>query len=65
MCGIVGLLVKTPALRERLGALMVPMLIGTSSRERQPRLGRGLAVFGQPLDEATKRKAQPVFGIYP
>ncbi|RQS54428.1 amidophosphoribosyltransferase, partial [Burkholderia sp. Bp8963] len=32
MCGIVGLLVKTPALRERLGELMVPMLIGMTER---------------------------------
>ena len=27
MCGIVGLLVKNPALRDQLGALMVPMLV--------------------------------------
>ncbi|MDE2254515.1 MAG: class II glutamine amidotransferase [Betaproteobacteria bacterium] len=46
MCGIVGLLVKTPALRERLGALMVPMLIGMT--ERGPD-SAGLAVFGSPL----------------
>ena len=26
MCGIVGLLVKNPAMRGRLGELMVPML---------------------------------------
>ena len=32
MCGIVGLLVKTPALREKLGELMVPMLIGMTER---------------------------------
>jgi glutamate synthase domain-containing protein 1 len=32
MCGIVGLLVKTPALKERLGELMVPMLIGMTER---------------------------------
>lgn len=47
MCGIVGLLVKTPALRARLGELMVPMLIGMT--ERGPD-SAGLAVFGQPLD---------------
>ena len=61
MCGIVGLLVKTPALREQLGALMVPMLIGMT--ERGPD-SAGLAVFGQPLDGG-QAKAQPVFGIYP
>jgi len=32
MCGIVGLLVKKPALQDRLGELMVPMLIGMSDR---------------------------------
>ena len=52
MCGIVGLLVKTPALRERLGQLMVPMLIGMT--ERGPD-SAGLAVFGQSI-EASQRK---------
>jgi glutamate synthase domain-containing protein 1 len=52
MCGIVGLLVKTPALRERLGVLMVPMLIGMT--ERGPD-SAGLAVFGKPVD-ASQRK---------
>jgi glutamate synthase domain-containing protein 1 len=42
MCGIVGLLVKKPELRERLGALMVPMLIGMT--ERGPD-SAGLAVY--------------------
>lgn len=42
MCGIVGLLIKKPALRERLGALMVPMLIGMT--ERGPD-SAGLAVY--------------------
>jgi amidophosphoribosyltransferase len=32
MCGIVGLLVKKPALKEQLGALMLPMLIGMTER---------------------------------
>jgi len=32
MCGIVGLLVKNPALRNQLGALMVPMLVGMTER---------------------------------
>ena len=52
MCGIVGLLVKTPALRERLGELMVPMLIGMT--ERGPD-SAGLAVFGQPLPEGERK----------
>src|SRR5260370_8936853 len=42
MCGIVGLLVKKPALREQLGELMLPMLIGMT--ERGPD-STGLAVF--------------------
>ncbi|SAK73031.1 glutamine--fructose-6-phosphate transaminase [Caballeronia pedi] len=46
MCGIVGLLVKTPELRERLGELMVPMLIGMT--ERGPD-SAGLAIFGAPV----------------
>jgi glutamate synthase domain-containing protein 1 len=61
MCGIVGLLVKTPALRERLGALMVPMLIGMT--ERGPD-SAGLAVFGQQLD-AGKRKLSLYSGFTP
>ena len=46
MCGIVGLLAKKPALREKLGELMVPMLIGMT--ERGPD-SAGLAVFTNPL----------------
>ena len=42
MCGIVGLLIKKPALRPRLGELMVPMLIGMT--ERGPD-SSGMAVF--------------------
>src|SRR4051812_10776771 len=52
MCGIVGLLVKTPALRDQLGALMVPMLVGMS--ERGPD-SAGLAVFGAPLGAAERK----------
>jgi glutamate synthase domain-containing protein 1 len=48
MCGIVGLLLKNPALRERLGELMVPMMIGMT--ERGPD-SAGLAVFTEPVDE--------------
>ena len=61
MCGIVGLLVKTPALRERLGALMVPMLLGMT--ERGPD-SAGLAVFSQQLD-AGKRKLSLYSGFTP
>ena len=46
MCGIVGLLVKNEALRPRLGALMVPMLVGMT--ERGPD-SAGLAVYGAPV----------------
>jgi len=46
MCGIVGLLVKKPELRSRLGEMMVPMLIGMS--ERGPE-SAGLAVFTEPV----------------
>ena len=46
MCGIVGLLVKNPALRPSLGALMVPMLTGMT--ERGPD-SAGLAVYTTPV----------------
>src|SRR5580698_2070961 len=46
MCGIVGLLVKKPALRNQLGALMVPMLVGMT--ERGPD-SAGLAVYTTPV----------------
>ncbi len=46
MCGIVGLLVKKPELHERLGALMVPMLVGMT--ERGPD-SAGLAVYTAPV----------------
>jgi amidophosphoribosyltransferase len=52
MCGIVGLLVKTPALRDRLGELMVPMLIGMT--ERGPD-SAGLAVFTDALPESRRK----------
>jgi amidophosphoribosyltransferase len=52
MCGIVGLLVKKPELRERLGELMVPMLIGMT--ERGPD-SAGLAVFTEPVDESVRK----------
>lgn len=46
MCGIVGLLVKKPALKAQLGPLMVPMLLGMT--ERGPD-SAGMAVFGEPV----------------
>lgn len=48
MCGIVGLLLKDPELRPRLGELMVPMMIGMT--ERGPD-SAGLAVFSEPVEE--------------
>jgi len=52
MCGIVGLLLKTPTLRSQLGELMVPMLIGMT--ERGPD-SAGLAVFNAPLPEGQRK----------
>jgi len=52
MCGIVGLLVKKPALRQQLGELMVPMLIGMT--ERGPD-SAGLAVFAEPLKGSARK----------
>jgi methylamine---glutamate N-methyltransferase subunit A len=49
MCGIVGLLVKNPALRSQLGALMVPMLVGMT--ERGPD-SAGLAVYTTPVSDS-------------
>lgn len=46
MCGIVGLLVKNPRQRDRLGEWMVPMLVGMT--ERGPD-SAGMAVFGKPV----------------
>lgn len=52
MCGIVGLMIKTPALRSRLGELATPMLIGMT--ERGPD-SAGLAVFTDPLPGAQRK----------
>lgn len=52
MCGIVGLLVKKPALREQLGELMLPMLIGMT--ERGPD-SAGLAVFTAPVADGRRK----------
>ena len=59
MCGIVGLLLKKPALRPQLGELMVPMLIGMT--ERGPD-SAGLAVFTDPLP-ASMRKISVYSGL--
>ena len=52
MCGIVGLLVKKPALRGQLGALMVPMLTGMT--ERGPD-SAGLAVYTAPVSDDLRK----------
>ena len=49
MCGIVGLLIKNSAMRDRLGALMVPMLTGMT--ERGPD-SAGLAVYTAPVSDS-------------
>jgi amidophosphoribosyltransferase len=51
MCGIVGLLLKDPALAPRLGELLVPMLVGMT--ERGPD-SAGLAVFSAPARHGVK-----------
>lgn len=56
MCGIVGLLIKKPALRERLGEWMMPILIGMT--ERGPE-SAGMAVFTSAV-AAGRRK----FSVY-
>jgi methylamine---glutamate N-methyltransferase subunit A len=52
MCGIVGLLLKRSALRERLGELMVPMLIGMTDRGPD---SAGMAVFTPPLPDGRRK----------
>ena len=52
MCGIVGLLIKNAPLRDRLGALMVPMLTGMT--ERGPD-SAGLAVYTEPVAEDRRK----------
>lgn len=46
MCGIVGLLIKNSAWRDRLGQLAVPMLVGMTDRGPD---SAGLAVFTEPV----------------
>ncbi len=52
MCGIVGLLIKKPNMRDQLGALMVPMLVGMT--ERGPS-SAGLAVYSPPLEASSHK----------
>ncbi len=52
MCGIVGLLLKKPALASQLGELMVPMLIGMTDRGPD---SAGMAVFTAPLPEGQRK----------
>ncbi|MBI1398168.1 MAG: amidophosphoribosyltransferase [Betaproteobacteria bacterium] len=52
MCGIVGLLVKKPELRPRLGEWMVPMLKEMAARGPE---SAGLAVFTAPLADAERK----------
>ncbi|PSB12622.1 amidophosphoribosyltransferase [filamentous cyanobacterium CCP1] len=52
MCGIVGLLIKNPELRDSLGELVVPMLMGMG--ERGPD-SAGLAVFTETLPDGYRK----------
>ena len=52
MCGIIGLLAKRPAVRQQLGAMMVPMLLGMT--ERGPD-SAGLAVFSDAVPAGTTK----------
>jgi glutamate synthase domain-containing protein 1 len=54
MCGIVGLLIKDPAQRHRLGEWLTPMLVQMGSRGPE---SAGLAVFGEPTTDARRRFA--------
>jgi glutamate synthase domain-containing protein 1 len=51
MCGIVGLLLKKPSWDDRLGELLVPMLVGMTDRGPD---SAGLAVFATTPSIATK-----------
>ncbi len=60
MCGIVGLLLKKPELRPRLGELMVPMLVGMT--ERGPD-SSGMAIFSDA--RATDRRKVSLYCATP
>ncbi len=61
MCGIVGLLIKNPALRPRLGELMTPILDEMAARGPE---SAGLAVFTDPLGVGQRKYSihAPVWG---
>jgi amidophosphoribosyltransferase len=52
MCGIVGLLIKRPELRPKLGEWLSPMLVCMGDRGPD---SAGLAVFGDPLSDSLRR----------
>lgn len=52
MCGIVGLLIKQPTLRDSLGELLVPMLIGMGDRGPD---STGLAVFTETVADSWRK----------
>lgn len=52
MCGIVGLMIKNPSLRDRLGEWALPMLIGMT--ERGPE-STGIAVYTEPVAEGLRK----------
>ena len=54
MCGIVGLLIKDPAQRDRLGEWLTPMLVQMGSRGPE---SAGLAVFGDRVDDDRRKFA--------
>lgn len=60
MCGIVGLLIKKEELRDRLGALTVPMLVGMTDRGPD---SAGLAVYTPP-SSAQDRKLSLYSGAH-
>jgi len=52
MCGIVGLMIKNPEMRDAIGELMLPMLIGMT--ERGPD-SAGMAMFTAPVAADTRK----------
>jgi len=52
MCGIVGLLIKNPAMRSQLGALMTPILVEMAARGPE---SAGMAVFTPGLPEGERK----------
>jgi len=52
MCGIVGLMIRNPALQSQLGEWAQPMLIGMT--ERGPD-SAGIAVFTAPLADGLRK----------